>query len=149
MAVTFRQLLTDIAATFEAVESLTDVQALENLQEHAFNTPLLQVYPQEGDPNAGGPRDRTTYGAGIRRHAMLFHLDLFARQRSFVGLDMAAMVDQLDAVYTKLEEQSRKPYFGNSNIQEFTWRWQRVTIVLGEEMTPYTGVRFFLNMEVY
>ena len=115
-------------------------------------TPLLQIYPEAGDPT------NITFQGSAQQQTATINADLFVRQRSFIAQDLDTLVDHLDAMELVLELEETKgeqadPYFGvlddagNVAIKAFGWRWERV--VFNYAKLDYVGIRYSLELVIY
>ncbi len=64
-------------------------------------------------------------------------------------LDMAKLVDGIDAMTTIFEAQDTKPYFGLEGIKAFHWAWQRVIFTRGDPAIKYIGAQFTVTVRVF
>lgn len=150
---TIVEMNTAIKDTLQAATGLLTARDYDELQEgiHAADMPLLQVWPVEGNTDAGGgTTDRTTFGAVRRQALTAFNADVYVRQRSHIGEDIGALVPMIDNVIAVLEAQQTEPYFGlgtdwTGYIKNFRWRWEYVSFRYGADELPYVGVRFTLE----
>jgi hypothetical protein len=151
MSVTLGEILDAIESTLAASSGLTRTQSYDELTEGMNDLPTLQVYPEAGeqDPSGDGRTDRTAFGGGVRQTEFTIHADLYARQRSHLGEDMAALVDLIDAMQDVFEQQNTKPYFGLEGIRAFHWSWRRVVFTYGDPQLGYMGARFVLTVRVF
>ena len=150
MAITLAQICDAIETTLGAATTVTRSQSHDELTEGIHDLPMLQVYPENGYQDAGGATERTTFGGAgnpVRQTEFTIHADYYARQRSHIGEDMAALVDGIDALQNVLEGQDQKPYFDLVGIKAFSWRWDRVTFIYASE--DYVGARFALTVRVF
>jgi len=146
-----------IETTLGAASGIVRSQDYDKLTEgiHGADMPLLQVYPESGNTDSGGGNtDRTTFGAGRRQTTITFHADLYARQRSHISEDMAAVVAGMDSIIAILEAQKERPFFGlgsaeDKYIKSFRWRWERVVFQYGDQSLPYAGVRFIIEATIF
>ncbi len=151
MAITIAQICNAIESTLGAATGISRSQSYDELTEGLppGDLPLLQVYPETGEADVAGATDRSTFRAGVRQTELVIVADLYARQRSHIGEDMAALVDGVDAVIDVLEAQDTKNYFGLAGVQAVRWRFERVTFVYGDPQLPYVGARFYLTVRVF
>lgn len=148
--ISLAQICNAIETTLGAASGMDGTQSYDELAEglHSADLPLLQIYPQSGDCDPGGTTDRTTYGGDVRQKRMLFHADLYARQRSHLDEDMSAATDMIEAITDVLETQNAQPYFGLAGIQSFSWRWERTVFIYTDDV-KFMGARFFITIWVY
>lgn len=142
--ITIYDLVEAVRATLGQAQGVLQAQANEGMTEGIGDLPLLQVYPQSGEADNRAATDRTTFRGGARQEQVVLAVDLFARMRSDLGEDMAALTQGLDAVRRVLVAQHTKPFFGLDGPQAFSWSWQRVSITYGQPEQKYAGVRFTL-----
>jgi len=150
MAITLAQICDAIESTLDDATTVVRSESYDELSDGVQDTPLLQVYPENGLQSAGGATDRHTFGGGgdpARQTELTIHADYYARQRSHIGEDMAALVNGIDALQDVLEGQDQKPYFGLEGIRAFSWRWDRV--VFEYAGVQYMGARFILTVRVF
>ena len=98
MSITLVQIVDAIESTLSAVSTLARSMSYDELTEGMNDYPTLQIYPEDGDQDPSGNTDRTTFGAGVRQTVFTIHADYYARQRSHIGEDMAALVDGIYAM---------------------------------------------------
>lgn len=139
--------------TAEAIRStLADAvdraQANESLTDGMNDLTALQVYFERLETSYGGRTDRVTFGGGVRRNQWVFTVDVYARQRSHIGEDMAAVANVADAVNDELEAQAGGTLFGLTGIKTFHWTAERVIFVYGDPETRYAGIRYTLTLIV-
>ena len=146
---TLAQICDAIESTLGAATGMKTAQSYDELTESvgSADTPLLQVYPDNGDCDASGSTDRTTFQGGKRQKYVMIHADLFARQRSHLAEDMEVTVDMIDALIDILEQQDTKPYFDQDGIKAFSWRWERVTFP--DAGVDLAGARFYIAVWIY
>lgn len=135
-----------------SVQSILDdlvVQTPGEITESIPTTPLIQVYPESGGTDSGSDSDRGGFRGVVRRSTEIIHVDLFARQRSLIGVDLQACFELYEAVEQRILLQQTKPYFGEPAIKSFSWRWERVTFRYGDQTLPYIGVRIYLTCNIY
>lgn len=146
-------LITEIAdaikTTLATASTVKRAMGYSELTENIPDVPLIQVYwnRSEQDASPGSKADRTTFGAGVRNTLIQFYVDYYARARSHIGEDMAALMEGLDAIQIIVEAQDTKPYFGLDGIKAFRWYADRVEFVYGG--TNYAGVRFVLTVRTF
>ncbi len=156
MAVTVAALCDGIATTLSAATGIKTTKSYNEITEGipATECPRLQVYPDGFDPDPGSGTDRNTMSAGIQLQAITIFVDVFARKRSHIHLDMAATVDTLDAIVDVLQAQERPPFFGvvatpagsKPPIKSFRWTWKRTVLRYGEQR--YMGGRFTIVLRI-
>ncbi len=140
---TLGQIVSAIEGTLSSATGLIRSEDYDELTESIPETPLLQVYPESGEP------DLQTYKRRIEK--IIIHADLYARQRSQIGEDMAKVVTMAEAIFTKLRAQdpiTGNQLFGLDGIRKFTWTWTRAVFEYGDPATRYAGVRFIVTIWV-
>jgi hypothetical protein len=149
MVITMQQLCDAIATTLGTAAGMTRVQSVDELTEgiHRGDTPLMQVYPEEGSCDPSGATDRTTFQGGVRQKTTLIHVDVYAHTRSHIDEDMKVTIDILDALIEVLEVQNTKPYFNLEGLKAFSWRWKRMTFRYAK--TDFMGIRLYLTTWIY
>ncbi len=154
MAITLAQIVDAIEGTLDNATTVVRSESYDELTEGVQDVPLLQVYPESGEQDIASLTDRTTFGGSapttskpVRQTEFIIHADYYARQRSHIGEDMAALVNGIDALQNVLEGQDAKPYFGLSYIQAFHWRWERVIFTYAS--IDYMGARFYITVRVF
>lgn len=143
------EIVDNVAETLRLVDTLARVMAPSELTENIPDVPLIQVYPETGQTDARSNTDRTTFRAGVRVSDVVVNVDVYARQRSHIGEDMAAVMLYMDEVINVLEAQKTSPYFNTHAIKAFSWTWQRTTFAYGDPATNYVGIRFVLTLTVF
>ncbi|MBK8023517.1 MAG: hypothetical protein IPK19_19310 [Chloroflexi bacterium] len=141
--VTIAAINTAIAETLGGAAGIARAQDAGDLSEGVIDLPAVQVYWQ-GSTTA---LDRVTFGAGVRQTRLTFHADVYARQRSHLGEDMAKVLVLAEAVQTVLEAQGRPPFFGLAGIRDLRWSAERATFDYGG--AAYAGVRFVIEVGVF
>ncbi len=111
--------------------------------------PTIQIYPEAHEQDPSGSTDRTTFRGGVRQTVVTVHVDLYARQRRYLGEDMAALIRLIDAITDKFEEQDTKPYFDQAGIKAFSWTGSRVLFTYGDPQVNYVGWRWTLLITVF
>ena len=150
MSITIAQICNAVESTLGAAATVKRSQSYDGLTEGMQDFPTLQIYPEAGNQDPGGGNtDRTTFKAGVRQTELIVHADYYARQRSHLGEDMAAIVNGWDAITNELEKQDSKPYFGLDGLQAFKWTAQRVIFEYGDPKVRYTGVRFVITFRIF
>lgn len=155
--ITIGQISTALATTLGAAEGIKRVQDGANagsadngttpLSDGMNDTATLQVYLESGLADASNAIDRTTFRAGVRQTELVFFADVFAKQRGSIGEDIARCTELASAVWTILEAQDDKPYFGLEGIQAYHWTMERVVLTYGN--VDYAGLRFTITVRVF
>jgi len=139
-----------IESTLSAATTLARSQSYDELTEGIPDLPLLQVYPEAWGPARTGRTHAITGGGAVRNTEWVFHADYYARIRSSIGEDMAALVPGIDAIEAVLEAQQSKPYFGLAEIESFNWEGSRVIFQYGgDALQQYMGARYVITVRVY
>lgn len=147
MAVTYQQMCDAIESYLAAATSLVRTQSYDELTEGMQDTPTIQVYPEACDPVSAGSGTQTfALRGGVIQEVHTIHVDYYARQRSHIGQDMAALVGGIDEIVTLLEETGCPP-FGLEGIKNFQWSWRRVVFDYGG--AAYMGARFTLTLRTF
>lgn len=149
MSVSIAEICDAITETLTPAVGLARAQSYDELSEGMNDLPALQVYPEMGNQDPSGNADRTTFRAAVRQTELTIFADYYARQRSHIGEDMAALVSGIDAIVDELEKQDTKPYFGLEGIKAFSWSFRRVTFVYGDPQVSYIGARFEIKVRVF
>jgi hypothetical protein len=134
-----------VRATLQDVPGMVRAQGNETLTDNIPETPLLQVYPEEGNQDFTTRTDRTTFGGGVQQERLVINVDVYAAQRVNIGEDYAALAHMLDAVRARLKAQKHKPYFGLDGLATFKFTWKRVTFVYGQQEERYAGYQLRLE----
>lgn len=139
-----------VESTLGKAKGLARTAADETITEGVNDLPYLMVYSDGGNVDSGGGGTaQTTFRGGVRQTAQDVFVDVYVKQRSHIGLDLAKTYQCADAVISVLEEQEVKPYFGLAGLQAFNWSWERVTFVYGDPNISYAGVRFTLAFTIF
>lgn len=144
MTTSLHAILDAIESTLAANSLLKRAMKFDELTEGANDLPMIQVYPEAGEQDAGNENDRTTFGGGVRQTKFTVNVDLYARQRSQLAEDMAKLVALIDEMQTILDAQDGTP-FNLPDINAFHWTWQRVTFVYGDPQVSYVGARYVIT----
>lgn len=149
--VTYGSLCYAVADTLAVAIPDMLVQRYDEISEGIPQTPLLQVYPDNGVVDDLGTNDRATFDAHIRRTHLVVFADGYARPRSHLGEDLKAQMQMIDAFDARLIEQMKQPFFGLPHIQSFHWKWQRATFPIGEGTSriEYAACRFTIDLWVW
>ncbi len=140
--ITLMHMCDHLAATMGAATGLLVNQSYNELTEGipSAELPMIQVYPQNQE------HQHLTFQGAVEIKTFLIHVDLYARQRSQLDEDMAKMTEMTDAIIDVLEAQDHT-FFGDTNIRDFRWRWERV--VFDYAGVLYEGARFYLTLWVF
>lgn len=155
MPITLHAMVDAVETTLSAATTVVHSQTFDELTEgiHSGDAPLLQVYPEELAPlvSAGSQTDKLTLGGSppVRREGYTIFADYYARQRSHIGEDMAALVAGVDAMTDVLEAQNCKTPFGvpADTVRSFQWSWRRV--VFEYAGAKFIGMRCAIKLEVF
>lgn len=137
-----------IESTLRSATGLLRSESYDELSDGITETPTLQVYWESTEEDITGNADRTSFGAGVRQDEHLFHGDLYVRQRSHIGEDMADLVTMKDAIDARLVAQTDS-LFGLSGIKAFHWRAERVTFIYGDPQIPFVGIRYYFTIRTF
>lgn len=140
-----------LRAALVKIDGLERALSNELMPEGITDLPTIQIYPDSGEGDATAANERTTFRGGIRQERLTILIDYYARQRSHLGEDMAALTRGLDAMRRLFRSQNHKPFFGVETIQTFSWSWQRIVFTYGgttTNPTSYYGVRFTLTFNI-
>ncbi|MDZ4768357.1 MAG: hypothetical protein SGJ24_04450 [Chloroflexota bacterium] len=147
MSVSISAINTAIAETVGTATGIVRVQDVPDLTEGAHDLPLVQVYWQSSVTDDEGSTDRLTFGAGVRLTRLTYHADVYARQRSHLGEDVAKTLALAEAVQTVLERERGGAFFGLAGVKALRWSAERITIENGG--TQYMGARFIIDVWVF
>jgi len=149
MAVTIAAICDGIANTLSATTGIASTKSYDEITEGipGSECPRLQVYPDALEQGAGVATERMTFSAGVQPMRLTVFVDVFARVRSHIHLDLEAMVATLDNIIDTLQEQERPPFFNVPGIKSFTWSWRRATLRYGDNR--YLGGRFTLIINFF
>ena len=147
MSVTIAAINSGILATLAtaAIDDLT-TQDYDAISENINDLPLLRVYFDHGQSDYTDAVDRTTFGKGVVQTHLVFFVDIWAAQRSFLSENMAAVITVTDAIWDVLDAQITS-FFGVAAIKEFHFNAQRVRTEEGNN--KYLGTRFTLEIYVF
>jgi len=119
-------------------------QTYDQLTEGIPETPLLQVYPQSGQP------ERVETYTKFRVERLVVYADLYARQRSNMRDDMAKVVEMAQAMLVIIRaEDVGHTNFGVTGIHSWDWSWERVQFDYGDTKVKYAGIRFTFNVWIH
>lgn len=147
--ITLATVIDAIATVLGAATTVERTESYNELTEGIHDFPMLQVYWESvvQDPESG--TERTTFGGGVRQTDHTIHADYYARQRSNIGEDMAALVNGIEAITNRLESQGAAPPFFGVDVKAFRWRGDRVTFNYGDPQIMYVGARFILTVRLF
>lgn len=145
MTLTFTELVEGIRSTLAEVTEVAQAQGGTTVTDGMNDLPALQVYLDSFEQAHRSGTDRTTFRGGIRETTIDINVDVYARQRSHIGEDMAAVHSIADAIQAKLEEQDTAPFFGLTELKSFRYRGERVTFVYGDTQISYAGLRIVIS----
>jgi len=141
---------TAIADTLSAqVKSVNQVQDLSDLTEGMNAVPAIQVYPEAGDESHNSNTGKRTFNGGVNTRQWVFHIDIYAKQRSNIGIDTQLAVELLGDVMKALDavQVAGSPHFGLEGIQSWSYRWERVTFEYASNR--YSGVRVIVTITIF
>jgi len=149
MAVTLTEICDGIAAELSVAAGMQSSTPFGEMTEGipAMDCPRVEVYPESGNSIPLGGTDRTTFTACTQQVRVTIHADLYARQRSQLGEDVAAYVELTDAIIDVLQSQERPPFFGVAGIKAFNWGWRKA--VFRRADARFVGARFVINCKIY
>ena len=148
MAITLAQMNSAIESTLATATGLTFTQDFDELSEGINDTPLLQVYWEDTNTDPASGTSMTSFAGRVRQTSLTFFGDLYARQRSHMAEDMAALYPLIDAIQVVLEAQDTAPYFGLDGIKALeSWSARRIVFEYGG--SRYVGGRFIIKLRVF
>lgn len=150
MAITVEQVCDAIASTIrEGSTLIKTVKSFDELTEGivATDCPRIQIYPNTYNPDINNVLERTTFGAGLSQAELEIFVDIFARLRSHVDLDMRTNVQVLDELANIFEGEQDPPFFGLEGIKGFSWEWKRLTMLYGD--ARFMGGRVILKLRIF
>jgi len=140
----------DIAEINDAIESklgaatgMVRSQSYNELTEGipVGDIPLLQVYFESAD------FEPVTFQNAVQQLVLLFHADVYCRQRANIAEDIGKVVDMADAVVDVLQAERHVPFFDLHGVKDMRWRADRVTFIYAK--TSYAGIRFYITVYVF
>ena len=141
---TLDAVLDAIEGVLDGAVGLVQSQTYDQLTESIPETPLLQVYPQSGQP------DKLETYTKFRVEKLVVYADLYARQRSNMRDDMAKVVEMGQAMLEIIRtEHEAHTNFGVTGINGWDWSYERVLFDYGEPAIKYAGVRFTFNVWIH
>jgi len=150
--VTLANIADALATTLGAAASVKVAQSYNTLTEGIADgdTPLIQCYWQGWamDP-VTGDTDRATFQGGIRHKEYLFHVDLYASQRTQIQEDMQQVHDTVEELIVIFEEQDTKPYFGQAGIKAWSVEAERAVFDYESGSVRYPGARFLVTVHLF
>lgn len=147
MSITIAAINTAILDTLAAadIDELT-TQDFDEISENVNDLPLLRVIFDHGQTDYTSNTDRTTFGAGVRQTHLVFNVDLWTAQRSFLKENIETVITAADAIWDVLDEQV-SDLFGLDEIKAFDFNALRVRTEEGNN--KYMGIRFILDIYVF
>ncbi len=148
---TFDTVVSAVAARLATISGVT-VQNYDEITENIPDTPLLQVYFENADSGSGdGESDRLTFGAGVRYTRLTVLVDGYARQRSYLGEDLAAQLALIDQIDGQLSAETADAVFGVVGVRALSWNIERVTFTMGDGSSSekYAGCRVRLTLTIF
>ena len=133
----------------ETVARLFDVQAYDELTEAIQDIPAIQIFLDGITVDSNTTTDRHTMRVGTQKSTLSLVVRTFARQRSNVNDDMAAVLACWDAVEATLEQVSLdcQPFFGLEAIRSF--HWTAAPMLYDYARVLYVGIEHTLTLEVF
>lgn len=149
MAVTVGAICDGILETLGTAASIKSSTSYNEMTEgvSVFDTPRLEVYPNNGTCDPSGSTDRTAFQANVQQSYVTFFANVLVRQRSQLDEDMGAVVVMVDELIPILEAQERPPFFGVEGIKALTWSWRVATFTRSK--ARYVGVRFTIRCKIF
>lgn len=149
MAITMAAICDGIATTLSTATGIKTTKSYNKVTEGIPGTecPRLQVYPDALNQALSLGTERYTMGAGVQPMDLTVFVDVFARVRSHVHLDIEAVVVTLDNLIDTLQDEEKPPFFGVAGIKSFTWTWRRATLLYGSKR--YAGGRFTIIVRFF
>ena len=150
MALTLEDLCDGISDTLATATGILSVKSFDELTTSipADQCPRLQVYL---DAINGSSQNQQTqqvaFNGGVQSLDIPIFVDLYARHRSYIWLDMKAMVECVDAITDVIQAQEAGNYFGVPEIQNFRWNFQRGVMQYGK--SKYMGGRFTITARIF
>lgn len=146
--ITLTQIVEAIRLELDGIASFKQVQGGSTITESIPETPLGQVYVETVQQDVTSQTDQTTFGTSpTRQTQIIVHVDVYARVRSNIGTDMAAIMTVADAVITELESQPPAKPFSLTGLRAFNWTANRVIFTYANQ--ELVGMRFVLTFRVY
>lgn len=150
---TLAQTCDAIAAYLGADPAIRRTESYASLTESVVSgdLPVMQVYPQRSTTGiASTDTERSTFRAGVRQTEEIYYVDVFCSQRAHLGQDMARTIAVWDALQTKLETITVKPYFADAGIKAFgPWLIERMVWTPDSTTIFYTGIRITLPVRKF
>lgn len=145
-----KDMVKNVADLLWAVPRLKQLQHDNTLTESIPETPMIQVYFENMEIAGAGSTDRTSFGgklqAPVRETKVTINIDLYTRQRSNIGTDMASIHRYVDEVVKVLEAQNISPFFNLKGVGSFRWRVERAEFDYNN--VKYVGLRYVLTLGV-
>ena len=150
MALTLMDLCDGIASTLSTATGILTTKSFDEITTAipADQCPRIQAYL---DAIRNSPQSNQTqqvsFQGGVQSLDLPVFVDLYARKRSYIWLDMKAMIESADALTDVIQAQLTKPYFGTQEIQNFSWSFQRGVMQYGKSL--YMGGRFTITVRIF
>jgi hypothetical protein len=144
MTATLTALVEAVRAEMAGISGVV-AQGGATLTEGIVDIPTIQITPESGEGAYHSRTDRNTFGKGLALRQWVINVDVYARQRSHIAEDMAAVTTQADAVIARLDAKATSPSFGVSGVHTWHYTWQRVVFTYGSTEARYAGIRFVLT----
>jgi hypothetical protein len=153
--VTVQEITDGIATTLEAAAGIELSQSEDEITEGANVVPVVQVYWFGFNKTPTSDTHQFTFGDStvtpiyVTEHT--FHVDVLARQRSVIDLDLTAVAETAVAIDAVLEAEVAEPLFGVAGIKAFDYEAEFVTIQEGEgaDARLFMGERFTLTVTLF
>jgi hypothetical protein len=149
MAITYAEICDAIADYLDATcPVLRRIQSYDEMTEGMQDWPTIQVYPEALETVAADSGTQwNTFGGALIQETHIIHVDFYARQRSHIGEDMAALVEGIDEICDALEPAGGCPPFELEGIKNYQWSWSRVVFEYASVM--YMGARFVIRVRTF
>jgi len=150
MALTITDLCDGISETLATATGILSVKSYDELTTSipADQCPRLQVYLDAiNGSSQNGQTHQVAFDGAVQSLDIPIFVDLYARLRSYLWLDMKAMMDSVDAITDVIQAQKAQNYFGIPEIQNFRWNFQRGVMLYGK--SKYMGGRFVITVRIF
>lgn len=143
VGVALTDLVEGVRADLAAYSGVNVAQGGSSVTEGIHDEYTVQVTPEMGEESHKSGTDRATFGKGTSTERIVLNIDVYARQRSNIGEDMAAVITAADVVRSFLKESITEPLFGVTGVLTLHWTWQRVLFTYNK--VEHVGIRFVLT----
>ena len=150
MALTLEDLCDGISDTLATATGIQSVKSFDELTTSipADQCPRLQVYLDAINGSSQNEQtQQVAFNGGVQSLDIPIFVDLYARHRSYIWLDMKAMVECVDAITDVIQAQPAGDYFGVPEIQNFRWNFKRGVMQYGK--SKYMGGRFTITARIF